>query len=129
MSFLQENIFCPESKLLGLSGGDSQAEVYRIEPSSASQDLEFFPPAWRDLKNATSVDQVDALTVPEQNPSAYRGKSSLNVPPLVLNAILEAPSLVPAALIPILSTKFQEFDRSSNHAKACTTLRSVLEFL
>jgi len=34
-----------------------------------------------------------------------------------------------AALIPVLSSKFQEFDKASTSIKACTILRPVLEFL
>jgi hypothetical protein len=129
VSFLQENIFCSDSKLLGLLGGQAEASIYRIDPVSASMDFETTAPVWRDLKAATSTDHVIALTVPEQNPSVYRGKSSLVVPPLVLTTILEAKTLCPAALIPILSQKFQEFDRTSTNAKACTSLRPVLEYL
>jgi hypothetical protein len=51
------------------------------------------------------------------------------VPPLVLVTILETDSLSPKVLIPALSAKFQEFDRSSQPVKACTILRPVLEFL
>jgi hypothetical protein len=129
VSFLQENIFCAESKLLGLLGGTSRAEVYRIDPISASLDLEFQSPVWRDLKNVASADLVNNLQVPDQNPSVFRGKVSLIVPPLVKDAILELGSLVPSVLIPMLSTKFQEFDRTSNSVKACTSLRPVLEYL
>jgi hypothetical protein len=81
------------------------------------------------LKVATSPDLVSALTTPEQNPSVFRGKSSLVVPPLVLTTIMEANTLCPATLILILSQKFQEFDRTSTNAKACTSLRPVLEYL
>jgi len=48
---------------------------------------------------------------------------------MVLNTILEANSTNAASLIPILSTKFQEFDKTSSSIKACTVLRPVLEFL
>jgi hypothetical protein len=51
------------------------------------------------------------------------------VPPLVLVTILETDSLSPEVLIPDLSAKFQEFDRSSQSVKACTILRPVLDFL
>jgi hypothetical protein len=46
VSYLQENIFCAESKVLGLCGNDKQAEVYRIDPSSAARSIEFPAPAW-----------------------------------------------------------------------------------
>jgi hypothetical protein len=50
VSYLQENLFCSEAKVLGLCGIDSQAEVYRIDPKSASTSLELPVPTWRDLK-------------------------------------------------------------------------------
>jgi hypothetical protein len=58
-----------------------------------------------------------------------RFKNSLWIPPLVSLTILEAKSLVPSELIPLLSSKFQEFDKSSSTVKACTILRPTLEFL
>jgi hypothetical protein len=129
VSFLHENLFCSESKLLGLCGGDTEAAVYRIDPVSASTAFETTAPVWRDLKAVTSAENVASLTVPEQNPTVFRGKNSLIVPPLVLTSILEAMTLCPATLIPILSQKFQDFDCTSTQAKACTSLRPVLEFL
>jgi len=72
---------------------------------------------------------LDTITVPDQSPTVTRFKNSLWIPPLVLTTILEAKSLIPATLIPLLSTKFQEFDRSSTSVKACTIMRPVLEFL
>jgi hypothetical protein len=129
VSFLQENLFCPDSKLLGLLGGTAEAVAYRIDPVSASADFEVAVPIWRDLKAVASAENVASLTVPDQNPSVFRGKNSLVVPPLVLTTILDAKTLCPATLLPLLSQKFQEFDRTSTHAKACTSLRSVLEFL
>jgi hypothetical protein len=129
VSYLQQNIFCSESKALGLFGDSRQAEVYRIDPTSASKSIEFQVPSWRDLKSSQSIRDIDALSVPDQNPTVARLNQSLWIPPLVLNSILELKSLVPAELIPILSAKFQEFDRSSTTVKACTILRPVLEFL
>ena len=81
------------------------------------------------MKGATDAAAVQALQVPDQNPPVFRGKSSILIPPLVLTAILESTSLDPSQLIPILSAKFQEFDRTSPTVKACTILRPVLEFL
>jgi hypothetical protein len=81
------------------------------------------------LKSATSADNQVLLAISDQNPPVFCGKASLVAPPLVLIAILEAKNLCTASLIPFLSTKFQEFDRSSTQAKACTLLHSVLEFL
>jgi len=129
VSYLQENIFCAESKVLGLCGDDKQAEVYRIDPSSAARSIEFPAPAWRDLKGSQSAGDVEALSVPDQGPAMARFNHSLWIPPLVLTTILEAKTLLPAELIPLLSLKFQEFDRSSHSVKACTILRPVLEFL
>jgi hypothetical protein len=128
VNFLQENIFCSDSKLLGLFGGLAEATAYHIDPSSASSDFEIPVPSWRDLKSATSVENVSSLTVPEQNPTVFRGKNSIIVPPLVLIACFQAKTLCPATLIPILLSKFQEFDRTSTQAKACTSLRPVLSF-
>jgi hypothetical protein len=129
VSFLHENLFYSDSKLLGLLGGAAAADVYRIDPVSASSDFETNVPVWRDLKAVTAAETVAQLTVPDQNPPIFRGKTCLIVPPLVLTSILEAKTLCPATLIQILSSKFQEFDHTSAQAKACTSLRPVLEFL
>jgi hypothetical protein len=48
VSFLHENLFCPDSKLLGLSGGAAEAVVYCIDPVSAAADFETTVPVWRD---------------------------------------------------------------------------------
>jgi hypothetical protein len=121
-------IFYSEAKLLGLSGGATEADVYRIDQISASTDFETAVPLWQDLKTAASAENVNLLTIP-QNPPMFCDKSSLIVPLLVLTTILEAMTLCPASLIPLLSPKFQEFDWSSTQAKACTSLHLVLEFL
>jgi len=39
-------MFCPESKLLGLSSGLTEAEVYLIDPFSALGDFEINTPLW-----------------------------------------------------------------------------------
>ncbi len=129
VNFLQENLFCHDSKLLGLSGGTAKAALYRIDPVSAAADFETPTPVWHELKAVTSADHVASLIVPDQNPPVFWGKNSIVVPPLVLNSILESKTLCPSTLIPILSAKFQEFDCTSTQAKACTSLRPVLEFL
>jgi hypothetical protein len=85
--------------------------------------VEVNTPSWRDLKGATSPEAAD------QNPSVFKGKLGIVIPPLVLTSILEADTMIPANLIPILSNKFQEFDRTSPTVKACTLLRPVLEYL
>ncbi len=77
VSYLQENIFCAESKVLGLCGNDKQAEVYRIDPSSAARSIEFPAPAWWDLKGSQSAGDVEALSVPDQGPSMARFNHSL----------------------------------------------------
>jgi hypothetical protein len=59
VSYLQENLFCSEAKVLGLCGDGKQAEVYRIDPTSASRALEFQVPSWRDLKGSQSSSEVD----------------------------------------------------------------------
>jgi len=127
--FLHENIFCSKSKLLGLSGSPAEADVFLIDPVGALVDFETAVSVWCNLKSVTSADNQVLLAISDQNPPVFCGKASLVAPPLVLIAILEAKNLCPAALIPFLSTKFQEFDRSSTQAKACTLLHSVLEFL
>jgi hypothetical protein len=71
ISFLQENLFCTDSQLLGLSGGDAAAEVYRIDPVSAATDFEIPTPVWRDLKAVVTAENVASLTVPEQNPPVF----------------------------------------------------------
>jgi len=98
LCYLHKSIFCEESKVLGLSGCQSESDV-------------------------------KSLSVPEQNPILVRGKACLWIPPLVLTTIMEENLGSAAALIPVLSAKFQEFDKSSTSAKACTILRPVLEFL
>jgi len=124
-----QNLFCTESKLLGLFGGGPTADCYRIDPVTLFQDVEFQTPTWRDLKGATTPEAVNLLQVGEQNSSLFKGKLGMIVPPLVLTSILEAGTMGPAHLIPILSGMFQEFDRSSPVVKACTLLRPVLEYL
>jgi hypothetical protein len=44
VSFLQENIFCPDSKLIGLSGSNAEAGVCPIDPTSTSMDFETTTP-------------------------------------------------------------------------------------
>ncbi len=127
--YQSQNLFCSESKLLGLSGGGERADCYRLDPTSLFQDVEIPTPCWCDLKGATSPETVNSLQVAEQNPSMFKGKLGIIVPPLVLMTILEANTMDPAHLIPILSIKFQDFDRSSPMVKACTVLRPVLEYL
>ena len=58
VSYLQENIFCTEAKVLGLCGDDRQAEAYRIDSKSASTALEIQVPVWRDLKGTQSVTDI-----------------------------------------------------------------------
>jgi hypothetical protein len=84
VQYQNQNIFCPESKLLGLSGGGARADC-------------------------TSPEAVDLLQAADQNPSVFKGKLGIVIPPLVLTSILEADTMIPASLIPILSNKFQEF--------------------
>jgi len=129
LDYLPANVLRSDNRLVALSGADARADCYRVDPSSALQDLEFATPVWRDLKNASTQEAIETLQASDQNSSSYKGKQSLLVPPLVTITILEAKTRVPAKLIPILSTKFQEFDRSSSTVKACTVLRPVLEFL
>jgi len=125
----QANVYRPEPKLVALCGGDSRADCYRIDPTSTFSDLEFFTPVWRDLKGISNEDALKSLLPQDQSTNVFKGKRSIMVPPLVWSTILETKSLLPAVLIPALSAKFQEFDRTSPNVKACTVLRPVLEFL
>ncbi len=86
-----------------------RADCYRIDPTSLFQDVEIQTPSWRDLKGPTTPDAVNLLQVAEQNPSTFKGKLGLIIPPLVLTTILEANTMDPADLIPILLVKFQDF--------------------
>jgi len=97
-----QNLFCTESKLLGFSGGGALADCYRFDPTTLFQDIEFQTPTWRDLKGATTPEMVNLLQVGEQNSSSFKGKLGMIVPPLVLTSILEAGTMDPAQLIPIL---------------------------
>jgi hypothetical protein len=63
VQYQSQNIFCSESKLLGLSGGGARADCYRIDPTSLFQDAEIPTPSWRDLNGATTPDAVDLLQV------------------------------------------------------------------
>jgi hypothetical protein len=81
------------------------------------------------MELASSIENIALLAILDPNPPVFRGKSSLVVPPLVLNSILEANTLFPASLIPIFSIKFQEFDHASVQNKDSTPLCPVLEFL
>jgi hypothetical protein len=123
------NVFRSECRLVALNGEGITADCYRIDPNSAFTDLEFTTPVWRDLKNIMTMDALEALQPPEQHASTYKGKQVLVVSPLVSITILETMSLSPSILILALSTKFQEYDRSSTTVKACTLLPPVLEFL
>lgn len=46
LSYLQENIFCSESKILGLCGQSDKAEVYWIDSIWAKSSLELLVPFW-----------------------------------------------------------------------------------
>jgi len=129
LEFLPANLLRPENRLVALSGAGPRADCYRIDPTTAFKDIEFAAPLWRDLKGAATADAVASLKPQDQNAAVYKGKQVLIVPPLVSVSILEANTLQPASLVPILSAKFQEYDRASSTTKACTTLRPVLEFL
>jgi len=117
-----QNLFCTESKLLGFLGGGALADCYRNDPTTLLQDVEFQTPTWRDLKGSMTSEAVNLLQVGEPNTSLFKGKLGMIIPPLVLTSILEAGTMDPAQLIPILSGKFQELDRSSPVVKASTLL-------
>jgi len=126
---LPANVYRPVPEMVALRGDGVSADCYRIDPSSSFTDLEFSTPLWRDLKSVADEDSLKKLLPQEPSSSAFKGKQTMLVPPLVLVTILETKSLSPVVLIPALSAKFQEFDRASTTVKACTVLRPVLEFL
>jgi len=66
VSYLQENLFCSESKILGLCSDDCLAKVYRIDSKMALTMLEIMVPTWRDQKGNQSSGDVEALTVADQ---------------------------------------------------------------
>jgi hypothetical protein len=129
MHCLQANVYRAVPKLVALCGEGVTADCYRIDPTTSFSNLEFNTPLWRDLKGVTDEEGIKKLFPQEQPSSTFKGKRMMLIPPLVLSTILEAKSLSPVVLIPALSAKFQEFDRSSTTVKACTVLRPVLEFL
>jgi hypothetical protein len=114
---------------VALNGVNSKADCYQVDPVSAFQDLEFATPLWRDLKNATTEEAIQNLQPQDQSSSLFKGKQVMVVPPLVSVTILETKSLLPSVSIPVLSSKFQEFDPLSSTVKACTILRLLLEYL
>jgi hypothetical protein len=126
---LQANVYRSVPKLVALSGDGVSADCYRIDPTMSFTDLEFNTPLWRDLKSAADEVSIKILLPQEISNCIYKGKQTMVVPPLVLTTILESKSLSPAVLILALSSKFQEFDRTSMNVKACTILRPVLEYL
>ncbi len=126
---LGPSIVFPEEKVVALSGSTQSADIFKLRKDSLFQDHDIPVPKWASLKGADSVDSLNALTVPETNPTKLRCKSILMLPPLVSTTILTSPSLDPFELIPLLSATFQDFDRTSDTIKACTLLRPVLEFL
>jgi len=106
LEFLPANLLRPENRLVALSGAGPRADCYRIDPTTAFKDIEFAAPLWRDLKGAATADVVASLKPQDQNAAMYKGKQVLIVPPLVSVSILEANTLQPASLVPILSAKF-----------------------
>lgn len=106
VQYQTQNLFCSESKLLG-----------RISNAK-----------WERSKRSHNPGSDVCIAGSWPNPTTFRGKIGMVVPPLVLVSILES-NLFPAQLIPILLNKLQEFDRSSPTVKACTLLWPVLEFL
>jgi hypothetical protein len=126
---LPANVYRPVPKMVALRGNGVSGDCYCIDPSSSFADLEFSTPLWRDLKSVADEDSLKKLLPQEPLSSAFKGKQTMLVPPLVLVTILETKSLSPVVLIPALSAKFQKFDRASTTVKACTVLLPVLEFL
>ncbi len=79
-SYLHKSILCDESKVLGLVGNGEQVDIYCVDPVSGTNPLEFVVPAWRDLKGSQSEADVNSFTVPEQNPTLVRCKTSMWIP-------------------------------------------------
>jgi hypothetical protein len=126
---LPANVYRAEPKLVALCGKGAVADCYHIDSNVAFSDLEFPTPIWHDLKTVSTGEALKNLLPQDPSTTSYKGKQTMVVPPLVLVTILETDSLPPEVLIPALSAKFQEFNRSSQTVKACTILRPVLEFL
>jgi hypothetical protein len=127
-SILGPNLRHPEMKILCLSGAGPTADCFRIHESSFDVDLNLEVPGWGDLKKTSSAEEVALLIVPE-NASKIKFKTVLMIPPLVVNAILQENTSDAARLIPAVSKAMQAFDRTSETAKACEHLRSVLFYL
>lgn len=66
VQYQTQNLFCSESKLLGLSGVGPKVDCYRLDPATLFQEVEFQMPSWRDLKGATTPEAVCALQVADQ---------------------------------------------------------------
>ncbi len=79
-----QNLFCNDPKLLGLSGGGSMEDCYRLDPTTLFQDVEFQTPSWRDLKGATTPEGMNTLQVGDQNPSSSKGKLGIVILPWYL---------------------------------------------
>jgi hypothetical protein len=94
-----QNLFYSESKLLGLPVSGARTDCFHLYPISLFQDVEIQTPNWRGLKGATSLDVINLLQIAEHNPSVFRGKLGLIIPPLVLVTILEADVTNPASLL------------------------------
>jgi hypothetical protein len=76
VQYHSQNLFCSESKLLGLSGGGTRADCYRVDSTSSFQDVEIQTPSWRDLKGAITPEAVSLLQVAEQNPRTHHSSAS-----------------------------------------------------
>ncbi len=112
----------PDEKLVALSGADSTADIFKLCKDSLFQDRDIPVPKWASLKGADSVKSLEALVVPDTNPSKLWCKSILVIPPLVSTTIMTSPSLDPFELIPLLSATSQDYDRNSYRVKACNLL-------
>ncbi len=123
------SIVFPDEKVLALLGPGKDADCFKLLQTSLFWDQELEVPKWNALKSADSAEMLQTLSVPETNPPRLRCKNILVLPPLVRDILLASPSLDPLSLIPVLSDKFQTFDRASETVKACQLLRPVLEYL
>jgi len=125
MECLPANVLWTEMKLVALNGIGAKANCYRIDSTSAFKDLEFPTPAWRDLKNANSAEAIQNLQALDQASSTFQGKTGYDYTTISPSYNSGNKITKPHCFIPVLSTKFREFDRVSTTVKACTILRPV----
>lgn len=113
------------SQNYSVCGGSAEADVYCIDPISAWNSCTHMAR----FEICSLVWECIVIDCIGPKPFYVPGNIKSCSHPLVLTLILEAKTLCPASLIPILSCKFKEIDGSSTQAKACTSLCPIIEFL